>query len=403
MKGMINNMNYDFTKRIDRKGTGSHKWNKMFELNPSVDSGVLPLSVADMELHSPPEIYDGLIEFLESKPILGYTGPTDEFLESVVGWQAKRHNWSIEKDWIVSTTGVVSAFDAAIRAFSNEGDGVIIFRPVYYPFGREITNNNRREVNVPLVEKDGNYTIDFESFEKAAKEEDNKILLFCSPHNPVGRVWTNKELEKLAEFAVKYNLVVISDEVWYDFVRSDKIHTVLHNVNTDLQDNLITCTAASKTFNLAALSTSSIIISNENLRKKFAKEVDKSHFNTINIFGFEASKIAYNKCEKWLDDLLELVYSNQRLVQEFFKENYPIIKAPISEGTYLQWLDFRELGMSSQELEEFLHDTQFFTDKGYVFGKEGNGFERINVALPQDALIELLNRLLEALLARDSK
>lgn len=390
-------MIYNFEHRINRQGTGSHKWNLMHDWNPNVSEGVLPLSVADMELYNPPEIYKGLINFLESKPILGYTGPTDEFLQAVIDWQAKRHNWTIKKDWIVNTTGVVSAFNAAIRAFSDERDGVIIFRPVYYPFGNAITLNNRKEVNIPLIEDEGNYTIDFEAFEEAASKTDNKILLFCSPHNPTGNVWTKNELEKLAEIAVKYDLYVISDEIWYDFVHPDKEHTIFYKVNEELRDLLITCTAASKTFNLAGLSTSSIIISNEILRNKFIKEVEKSHYKAGNIFGFEASKIAYNECETWLDELIELVYSNQKIVNTFFKKNYPKIKAPISDGTYLQWLDFRELNMKDKELEDFLHANQFFTDEGYIFGIEGSGFERINVALPEEALKELLENLLKVL------
>lgn len=394
-------MNYDFITRIDRNNTGSHKWNQMKAWNPNVADGILPLSVADMELFNPPEIYDGLIKYLQDKPIFGYTGPTDEFTQAVIDWQAKRHNWLVKKEWIVNTTGVVTAFNAAVRAFSHEGDGVIVFRPVYYPFGTAITNNNRREVNVPLIEENGKYTIDFEEFEKAAKESRNKILLFCSPHNPIGRVWNIDELEELARIAVKHNLIVLSDEIWYDFIRPDIKHTVLHTVNPDLENQLITCTAASKTFNLAGLGTSSIIISDETLRKQYELEVSRSNFHAGNVFGFEATKIAYNKCEKWLDELIDLIYNNQQMVNEFFKDNYPKIKAPLSEGTYLQWLDFRGLGMDDYELEEFLHKNQFFTDEGYVFGPEGSGFERINLALPQDALMELLESLLKALKDRD--
>ena len=394
-------MTYDFNSRIDRKNTGSIKWDLMYKWNPKVDEGVLPLSVADMELFNPLEIYEGLIHFIQEKPVLGYTRPTDDFLKAVVSWQEKRHNWVVNEEWIINTTGVVSAFNAAIRAFSNPGDGVIIFKPVYYPFSSAITSNNRVEVNVPLIETDGYYTIDFEGVEDAASKEENKILLFCSPHNPVGRVWTKSELERLAEIAIKHDLLVISDEIWYDFVSPSYEHTILHKVNKNLQDKLITCTAASKTFNLAGLGTSSIIISNDKLREKFSYEVKRSHCNANNIFGFEATRIAYNECEEWLDYLLELVYSNKKMVNQFFRDNFPLIKAPISEGTYLQWLDFRGLGMTNKELEDFLHENQFFTDEGYIFGREGDGFERINVALPQDALKELLERLLLALKQAD--
>ncbi len=390
-------MIYNFTERINRKGTGSHKWDEMYDSNPNVEEGVLPLSVADMEFYNPPEIYEGLVKYLRGKPILGYTGPRDEFLQAVIDWQERRHNWIIKKEWIVSTLGIVAALNIGVRALTKENDGVIIFKPVYYPFSSCITNNNRKEVNVPLIEKDGHYSIDFEEFEKEAKKPENKMLIFCSPHNPVGRVWTKEELKRLADIVVKHELILISDEIWYDFVRKDKEHTVLHKVNTDLQDLLITCTAASKSFNLAGLSTSSIIISNEKLRNKFEEEAKRSNLSGGNILGFEATRIAYTECEKWLEELIELVFNNQEMVKDFFEKNYPKIKAPVSEGTYLQWLDFRQLNMTNKELEDFLHRNQFFTNQGNVFGKEGNGYERINVALPQDALQELLESLLVAL------
>lgn len=396
-------MNYNFTKRINRKGTGSHKWNQMYDWNPKVEEGVLPLSIADMELTSPPQIYQGLINFIKEEPILGYTGPNEEYLQSVVYWQKKRHNWMIEKEWIVSTSGVVAAFNAAIRGFSKKGDGVIIFRPVYYPFGSAVYNNGRKEVNVPLLEENGVYTINFNRLEEEAAKSENKILLFCSPHNPVGRVWSRQELERIAQIAIKHDLYVISDEIWSDFVVAGREHLVLHKVKKELQKRLITCTAASKTFNLAGMETSSIIISDEKIREIFIKEVRRSGYAAGNPFGFLASQIAYRECEGWLDKVLELIYSNQEMVSKFFEENYPKIKAPISEGTYLQWLDFRDLGLEDKELEKFLHKHQFFTDEGYFFGKEGSGFERINVALPKDALLELLERLLVALQKRDEE
>lgn len=395
-------MSYDFTTAINRKGTGSHKWEFMYHCNPDVDEGVLPLSVADMELKSPPEVYEGLIQFLQNEPILGYTGATEEFLDAVVQWQEKRHQWSIEKEWVVNTPGVVAAMQVAIRAYSDPGDGIIIFRPVYYPFTQSIEDNDRQLVNVPLIEEAGYYTIDFEAFEEAARETKNKILLFCSPHNPVGRVWTKDELTRLAEIAVANDLVVVSDEIWNDIIHPQHKHTVLHTVNTDLQKQLITCTSVSKTFNLAGISASSIIISDEELRQRFIEEAEKSHLGSINIFGYEATKIAYRTGEKWLDELLQLIYENQEMVQAFFVKNYPAIKAPVSEGTYIQWLDFRNTDLKdSQEREEFLYAAQCFTNAGKQFGLEGDGFERINVALPQHELKKVLTRLLEALQARD--
>lgn len=394
-------MEYDFSTRVDRKNTGSSKWKQMYGWNPNVEEGVLPLSVADMELKNAPEIYEGLINFLKHEPILGYTEAPDDYLQAVVDWQAKRHHWKISPEWIVTTPGVVAAFNAAIRAFSDVDDGVIIFSPVYYPFSMTIGGNKRKIVDIPLIEEDGYYTIDFIEFEKAAAKAENKILLFCSPHNPVGRVWTKEELTKIAEIAVKHDLLVISDEIWYDFVRQDKEHTVLHRINNTLQDRLITCTAASKTFNLAGAATSNIIISNKKLRENFIEVAGQSNLLTINIFGFEATRIAYTQAESWLNQLLDLIYSNQKMVKEFFEENYPKITTQVSEGTYLQWLNFKALDMTDEELEAFLHESQFFTDEGYIFGENGSGYERINVALPQEALKELLERLLKALETRE--
>lgn len=390
-------MKYDFTTRVNRRNTGSLKWEQMYEWNPNVSDDVIPLSVADMEFKNPPEIMDGLKDFLDDA-ILGYTGPYESFLNAVVEWQKRRHNWDIEKEWIVNTQGILSAFYTAIRAFSEKGDGVIIFRPVYYPFGMSIEDNERTEVNVPLIHNNGEYTIDFERFEEVAADPKNKILLFCSPHNPVGRVWRKEELEKLAEIAVKHDLYVISDEVWYDFVMPGYTHTVLATVNKKLNEKLITCTAPSKTFNLAGMMTSNIIISNEEVREKFRRELEIVRGDMVGILGFKACELAYTKSESWFEELLKVIDTNQRLVHNFFKENFPQITAPLIEGTYVQWIDFNALGMTNEELEEFLHmEAEFFTDEGYIFGEEGNGFERINLALPTDALEEALDRLVVAL------
>lgn len=396
-------MSYDFTSYVDRQGTGSHKWEAMYEANAEVDKGILPLSVADMEIKSAPEIYTGLVSYLQVEPILGYSGATPEYLEAVVDWQKRRHDWEIKKKWIVSTPGVVAAMHTAIKAFSNEGDGVIIFRPVYYPFSHTIENNDRKLVNVPLLEEDGYYTIDFDAFEKVAAQAENKVLLFCSPHNPIGRVWTEAELTRLADIAVRNDLLVISDEIWYDFTQPNQTHTILHKVNEDLQSRLLTLTSASKSFNLAGTYTSNIIISDEGLRNKFAEELTDAHLSSVNILGYEATRIAYTEAEPWLDELNELVHSNQQMVHEFFKNNYPKIKAPVSEGTYVQWLDFGALEMDPEERTTFLHEAQCFTNPGSVFGEEGNDYERFNVALPKDALQKILDQLLEALLNREKE
>jgi len=393
-------MAYDFTTRVNRKNTGSLKWEQMYQLNPNVSEDVIPLSVADMEFKTPPEVVNGLKNFLDES-ILGYTTQYESFLDAVVNWQKRRHDWDIDKDWIVNTQGVVSAFYTAIRAFSKEGEGIINFRPVYYPFAAAIKDNKRTEVNVPLLKEDDHYTIDFDKFEEAAAEPNNKILLFCSPHNPVGRVWTKEELEKVANIAVKHDLYVISDEIWYDFVMPGHKHSVLAKVNDALHEKLITCTAPSKTFNLAGLMTSNIIISNKVLRDQYKRELDSIHGGSVGILGYKACELAYDESEAWLEELLDIIDTNQHLVHDFFKENFPQIKAPLIEGTYVQWIDFNALELKPEELKQFLQkEAEFFASDGYVFGKEGRGFIRVNLALPTDALTEALERLEKALLQK---
>ena len=394
-------MKYDFTSYVDRNNTGADKWNWMHQLNPNVDEGVLPLSVADMEFKSAPEIYEGLVDYLKTGPIMGYTSASEGYLEAVVNWQEKRHKWTVEKEWIVSTPNVVAAMHAAIQAFSNEEDGVIIFQPVYKPFSETIKGTNRMVTNVSLIEEDGYYTLDFEQFEKEARKPENKVLLFCSPHNPVGRVWTQEELERLADIALENDLIVLSDEIWNDLVHPKQNHTVLHKVSKELQDRLIIFTSASKTFNLAGIAAANTFISNQELREKFQNALQKSHLTSVNHLGFEAVRLAYTHGEEWLDELNEVVYSNQAMVKQFFEENETKIKAPMSEGTYVQWLDFRELNLGEEERTKLLIEVQFFTNSGRMFGVEGIGFERINVAMPEASLKDLLNRLLDTLQKQD--
>ncbi|UJF16111.1 pyridoxal phosphate-dependent aminotransferase [Jeotgalibaca sp. MA1X17-3] len=390
-------MKYDFTTRLSRKEMGAVKWEKMYECNPNVAEDVVPLSVADMELKNPPEVIEGLKDFLD-ETVLGYTGAYPAFEDAVVNWQKKRHQWDIQKEWIVHTQGVVAAFYAAIRAFTEKGDGVILFRPVYYPFGMAIEDNNRTEVNVPLRNENGSYTIDFEAFEEAAAKPENKMLIFCSPHNPVGRVWKKEELERLAEIAVKHNIFIVSDEIWYDFTMPEHPHTVMATVNEALNKQLIVCTSPSKTFNLAGMVISNIIIPNKNVREEFTKEILSVRGDMIGILGFKACELAYTQSEAWLDELLLLIQKNQQLVTTYFEEHFPQIKTYPSEGTFLQWVNFEALGMSNEEMEHFLQiEAEFFTDGGYIFGEEGKGYERINLALPTDCLHLQLKKLGTAL------
>ncbi|MDK8276115.1 MAG: MalY/PatB family protein [Peptoniphilus duerdenii] len=388
-------MKFDFTTRVNRQGQGSMKWEDMYNKKSDVSEGVVPLSVADMEFHHPDKLIDGLCDHLRTS-ILGYTTATDSFKESVVNWMKKRHNFEIEKDWIVNTSGIVPAFFNAIREFTNEGDGIIIMSPVYYPFYNAINFQNRKLVDCPLVEKDGYYTIDYDLFDKLSKE--NKVLLFCSPHNPVGRVWKEEELKKLAEIIKKNNVFLLSDEIHFDLIMPGYKHTVFQTIDEEIADNMITFTAPSKSFNIAGMGLSNIIIKNDKIREKFVQGLGNTASYPFTAMGFKACEIVYNECEDWLDECVEVINTNQKLVNEFFEKKHPEIKAPLIEGTYLQWMDFRSLGLDYKELEDFMiNKAELFLDEGYIFGENGKGYERINLAAPTEVIKEALERLDKAL------
>lgn len=387
-------MKYDFETRVDRTGQGSIKWEEMYEKNPNVADEVVPLSVADMELKHPPQLIEGLKKHLD-KAILGYTGSTDSYKESVKNWMKKRHNFDIKKEWIVNTAGVVPAFFNAIREFSQKGDGVIIMSPVYYPFYNAIKFQKRNITDCPLKKDDNNYyTIDYELFDKLAGKDENKILLFCSPHNPVGRVWSKDELKKLGDLVRKHDLLLLSDEIHFDLMMGESSHTVFQTVDEDLSQRTITFTAPSKSFNIAGMGMSNIIIKNQKIRKKFIKGLNRISAAPTTAVGYKACQIVYDECEDWLDECIKLIDKNQDIIHEFFKENYPKIKAPLMEGTYLMWVDFRDLGLDPEKLEEFMtQKCEIFLDEGYIFGENGKGFERFNLAAPSKVIEETLQRL----------
>lgn len=390
-------MDYDFSTLVKRSKMNSAKWAQMYSWNPEVEEDRVPLSVADMELKNPPEIIEGLQTFLD-EAILGYTLPGKQFKEAVINWMQRRHDWKIEEDWIVNTPGVVMALANSVRSFTKPGEGVIIFSPVYYPFSLVVERSGRKLAVSPLLEENLYYRMDFDNFAELAKDPNNKLVLFCSPHNPVGRVWTKEELTRFAEICVENDLIVISDEIHHDLIMPGYKHYALDNISPALKDRLVTCTAPSKTFNLAGMHISNIIIANPELRESFRKSLYSMAILGVNILAYKACEIAYNECENWLEQLIELIDTNQRIVKAFFEENFPKIKAPLMEGTYLQWIDFRALGMSVEALEKFMHEeAQFFTDEGYVFGEAGKGFERINVALPTEILQVQLMHLKNAL------
>ena len=393
---------YDFETILSRKGQGSYKWEQMYEVLPELEDDIVPFSVADMELKIAPEITEGLKKYID-EAVLGYSGTYPKYYEAVIGWMERRHGFKVEKDWILCTPGVVSAIYVAIKAFAKENEGVITFTPVYYPFYSAITSNNRKLVDCGLVESknekgEAKYSIDFEKFEEFAKDKNNKILLLCSPHNPLGIVWSREDLEKIGKIAVENDLIVISDEIHFDIVMGGYKHTVFQTLSEKFAEITITCTAPTKSFNLAGAGISNIIIKNEKLRKKFKAEMEKMSMHVFSTLSYKACELAYTESEEWLDEFLLLIDKNQKLVNKFFEERFVDLKAPLIEGTYLQWLDFRALGLKNKELAEFMNKkARIFFSEGYTFGKAGGGFERVNLAVPTEYLEKMLERLYEVL------
>lgn len=388
---------YDFETLVPRSKMGSAKWEEMKKINPSVTEDIVPFSVADMEFKNPPEIMEGLKEYLD-EVILGYTLPTDSYYAAVTGWMKRRHNWSIERKSIVLSPGIVAALFTAVRAFLKPGDGVIILTPVYYPFYKSVTTNGCRVVESPLKFNGTQYEVDFEDLEQKVKDPENKMLLLCNPHNPVGRVWTKEELTRIGHICIDNNVLIVADEIHFDLIMPGYKHTVFANISEEFEQNSITCTAPSKTFNLAGMQTSNIIIANEEIRKRFIIANQNIGSGALNTLGYKACELAYNKCEKWLDELIEVIEGNRKYFVSFMEENIPEIKPVRMEGTYLQWFDCRGLGMTYKELEHFMtQEVMLFLNEGYVFGHGGEGFERINLACPRHVLEKALINLKKCL------
>jgi putative C-S lyase len=388
-------LQYDYQTVTPREETGAVKWTMMRRDCPDVAPGVVPMSVADMEFKTAPEIARGLAQFV-GEAIFGYTAPTGAYYDAVCGWMKRRHGWEIDREWIVTFPGVVGAFYAAVRALTREGEGVIVMPPVYYPFYSAVTQAGRRLEPVPLHADGMRYTVDFPALERCAAKPDVKVLLFCSPHNPVGRVWSPQELARVAEICAVHGVVVISDEIHADLMMSGHRHTVFAAVSKQAEQNCIVCTAPSKTFNLAGLQTSNIFIPSPALREAFTKEVARTASGGCNCVGYRACELAYTRGEAWLEGALAVIDSNRDLVRRTLASRLPAVRAGEMEGTYLLWLDFRALGLPYRELERRCRKAQVFFDEGYLFGDEGRGFERMNLACPSRAVEEALGRLCAA-------
>lgn len=384
-------MDFDFTTVVNRKDTGSIKWNNA-QNKTKQDLLFAPLSVADMEFVCCPSVKKEILNALNDTCVMGYTSNPKGYEEAVIKWMKEEHNLDIEKEWIIQTYGVIQALYQAINCFTEEGDGIIIQTPVYHQFKLAIENTNRKCVDNPLKIENDNYIIDFDDLRTKAKQA--KMLILCSPHNPVGRIWTIEELETVRDICEENNLIVIADEIHFDFELKRK-----HNSFLRMYPNrVILCTSPSKTFNLAGLNFANIIIENSELRQQYKNQLDRQGIHFQNYFGYYATMGAYSHEGKlWKDSCNQVIIENYKYLKTYFANNFPLVNVYELEGTYLSWIDMNGLGLSEDELVKILEDSKIFIDAGSKFGENGTGFIRINLACPQSVLEIALDQMKKAL------
>ncbi len=388
-------MGYDFTTIIDRSACGSSKWAGMRKIDPHTGPDVLPMSTADMEFLTAPEIREGLKTYIDTV-IQGYTDPTQAYFDAVLDWQRRRHGYEGKQDWIVTTSGVVPAIFSLVNLLTEPGDGIIIQQPVYYPFSLAAKLTGRRLVNNALIRKEETYEIDFNDLEAKARDPRNKILIFCNPHNPVGKVWSREDLARLVEICAANHVFIIDDEIHNDLVMPGHRHTALPTVSAEASRICAYCTAPSKTFNLAGMQLSNIFIEDPEVRGRLSLSKLMGMSLSQAAISYEACRLAYEKGEPWLEELLQVVDGNAKYVASFLAEHIPQARCYPLEGTYLLWVDFGGLGLHHKELERLMLSAKLFLDEGAMFGKEGRGFERFNLALPRSAVESAMARLLKA-------
>ena len=383
----------DFDTVIDRKGTRSLKYD--FAVRRGKPKDVLPLWVADMDFQTSSYITDAL-EDMVKHGVFGYSESEEHYFGAVQNWMERHYNWHVKESWMTKTPGIVFALAMVVKAYTQENAAVLIQPPVYYPFKEVVEDNHRRLVNNTLVlGGDGTYTIDYEDFEKKIIEENVKLFILCNPHNPVGRVWTKEELERLGDICLKHGVFVVSDEIHADFVFERK-HTVFSEVKEAYRDISMICTSPSKTFNIAGLQISNIFISNPEKATAFRRQVAAAGYSQVGLPGLVACEAAYRHGDEWLEGVLAYIKANAEFTRAYLQEHLPRVKMTKLEGTYLVWLDFRNYGLTDKELDEkILNQAGLWLDSGAVFGKCGEGFQRINIACPRKTLQQALDRLID--------
>lgn len=389
---------YDFDTLIRRDEDGSAKWSRRTDAEKA--AGIVPMSVADMEFGCAPEIVRAVQE-AAAHGLYGYTDAEPRYYDAVCGWMQRRHGWQVNPEWIVPENGVVPAMCVAVRAFTEPGDAVLLQSPGYGPFTMAVEINQRVPVYSPLVlGEDGIYRMDLEDLRRKAQSPLVKMMFLCSPHNPVGRIWTPEELRAVADICRDNDVIVVSDEIHFDLELHGK-HTVFTQAAPDMADRCVICTAPSKTFNLAGMQLANMVIPGKALRDAFVQRMNADGYSNASYFGYHATIAAYTEAEPWLDALLDYVRANFDFFGQWLASNLPMVKLLPVQGTYLAWTDWRALGLSPEALSAFLReDAMLVINDGTVFGEGGAGFARFNLALPRAELQKALDRLLQAAQAK---
>lgn len=376
--------------KANRLGTKAEKWDGMDRKYSRDD--LLPLWIADMDFKVAEPISNAIVKRAEHK-VYGYGICDDDYYEAVINWMERKHNWKLEKDWILYTNGVISAISFAIDAITEPGDRIMIQTPVYDPFYTIIEDNDCEVIENPLIYEDGKYSIDFDDFEEKARNG-VKIFLLCSPHNPIGRVWTKEELTKLTDICLENNITIISDEIHSEIIFKGNRHTNLATISKEVENNSIICTSPTKAFNIAGLQVANIIVKNQGIREKIEHVIEKNHFIRPSIFGVEGLIAAYNYSEDWLEKTTEYIEENKKYFVDYVDKHIDGVHVVDSEGTYLLWIDFSGLALTNHDLNKFLQeDCGLATIDGKLFGKQGEQFQRFNIACDRELIKEALRRL----------
>ena len=389
-------MQYDFTTLPDRTRSGAEKFWNMRQKCPDVPADIVPFSVADMDFLPPPELTNGLQTFLGSE-ILGYTLPMDSYYEANLQWMRERHGLDVPREWLVDADNVIDAMRQMILAYTKAGDGIVVFTPAYPPFPISVPVLGRTLLECPLVlGEDKQYSIDWERFEDFCRQEDTSMLLFCNPHNPIGKAWSREDLERVAEICLRHSVFIISDEIHWDLILPGTAFTSMLSLDKKYLANCAVSTASTKTFNTAALKGAMVMISDEGRKKRYLDSV--TGISGRGILSYVACEIGYRECAPWLDELILVLDDNRKLMKDFMTDRLPEVGVIPLEATYLQWLDFRFLGMEPLEQEDFMaHKAHCFFTEGYKFRTGGAGFERWNLACPRHVLLAGLERMERAI------